>query len=106
MAPHVCRSPVSLLHEKEENNIEGNQRSRRLRAEGAGVGRPGELRGALGASWASPPLLGLLSGRGITSLGGGGELETGGLEGEARAPGSGGCPVTSWPCQCYSRAVA
>ena len=28
-------------------------------------------RGALGASWASPPLFGLLSGSGITSLGGG-----------------------------------
>ena len=41
------------LPEKEENDIGRNQRSGRLRAEGAGVGRPGELRGALGASWAS-----------------------------------------------------
>ena len=62
------------------------------------MGRPGELRGALEASWASP-LFGLLSGSGITSLGGGSwRLEA---WGEAGAPGSGGCPVTSWPCHCH-----
>ena len=60
-----------LAKPEKKKNIGRHQRSGRLRAEGAGVGRPGELRGALGASWASPPLLGLLSGSGITSLGGG-----------------------------------
>ena len=62
---------MDKLPEKKVRDIGGKQRSGRLRAEGAGVGRPGELRGALGASWASPPLFGLLSGSGITSLGGG-----------------------------------
>ena len=62
---------MDKLPEKKVRDIGQKQRSGRLRAEGAGVGRPGELRGALGASWASPTLFGLLSGSGITSLGGG-----------------------------------